>query len=91
MLDIPLPELQGLKTLKVAFHHGTKDEVDFIFILPLLLFYIALSTSGLIIDFFRRVYHVQFCQLSQVAIHSIRLPKNSIVADVINDLKTKVM
>ncbi|XP_042437838.1 ubiquitin C-terminal hydrolase 13-like isoform X3 [Zingiber officinale] len=51
VLDIPLPELQGLKTLKVAFHHATKDEV---------------------------------------AIHSIRLPKNSIVADVINDLKTKV-
>ncbi|WOL02144.1 ubiquitin carboxyl-terminal hydrolase 13-like [Canna indica] len=51
VLDIPLPELQGLKTLKVAFHHATKDEV---------------------------------------AIHSIRLPKNSTVADVINDLKTKV-
>lgn len=27
ILDIPLPELQGLKTLKVAFHHATKDEV----------------------------------------------------------------
>ncbi|CAN8269436.1 unnamed protein product [Cochlearia groenlandica] len=27
ILDIPLPELQGLKTLKVAFHHSTKDEV----------------------------------------------------------------
>uniref|UniRef100_A0A7N0VJD6 ubiquitinyl hydrolase 1 n=1 Tax=Kalanchoe fedtschenkoi TaxID=63787 RepID=A0A7N0VJD6_KALFE len=27
VLDIPLPELQGLKTLKVAFHHTTKDEV----------------------------------------------------------------
>jgi ubiquitin carboxyl-terminal hydrolase 7 len=27
-LDIPLPELQGLKTLKVAFHHATKDEVS---------------------------------------------------------------
>ncbi|XP_026656694.2 ubiquitin carboxyl-terminal hydrolase 12-like isoform X3 [Phoenix dactylifera] len=51
VLDIPLPELQGLKTLKVAFHHATKDEV---------------------------------------VIHSIRLPKNSTVADVINDLKTKV-
>ncbi|KAG1358578.1 putative Ubiquitin carboxyl-terminal hydrolase 13 [Cocos nucifera] len=51
VLDIPLPELQGLKTLKVAFHHATKDEV---------------------------------------VIHSIRLPKNSTVSDVINDLKTKV-
>lgn len=26
----------------------------------------------------------------QVVIHSIRLPKNSTIADVINDLKTKV-
>ncbi|XP_047329701.1 ubiquitin C-terminal hydrolase 12-like isoform X2 [Impatiens glandulifera] len=51
VLDIPLPELQGLKTLKVAFLHATKDEV---------------------------------------AIHTIRLPKQSTVEDVINDLKTKV-
>ncbi|KAG6693931.1 hypothetical protein I3842_09G025300 [Carya illinoinensis] len=27
VLDIPLPELQGLKNLKVACHHATKDEV----------------------------------------------------------------
>ncbi|XP_024017495.1 ubiquitin carboxyl-terminal hydrolase 12 isoform X2 [Morus notabilis] len=26
ILDIPLPELQGLKSLKVYFHHATKDE-----------------------------------------------------------------
>nr|KAJ0185336.1 hypothetical protein LSAT_V11C900474120 [Lactuca sativa] len=51
VLDIPLPELQGLKTLKVAFHHATKDEV---------------------------------------VIHTIRLPKQSTVGDVITDLKTKV-
>ncbi|CAA6653759.1 unnamed protein product [Spirodela intermedia] len=51
VLDIPLPELQCLKTLKVAFHHATKDEV---------------------------------------VIHSIRLPKNSTVGDVLTDLKTKV-
>ncbi|KAG2672498.1 hypothetical protein I3760_13G044700 [Carya illinoinensis] len=51
VLDIPLPELQGLKTLKVAFHHATKDEV---------------------------------------VIHTIRLPKQCTVGDVINDLKTKV-
>ncbi|XP_020574244.1 ubiquitin carboxyl-terminal hydrolase 12-like [Phalaenopsis equestris] len=51
VLDIPLPELQGLKTLKVAFHVATKDEI---------------------------------------VIHSVRLPKNSTVGDVINDLKTKV-
>ncbi|THG12021.1 hypothetical protein TEA_020734 [Camellia sinensis var. sinensis] len=51
VLDIPLPELQGLKTLKVAFHHATKDEVS---------------------------------------IHTIRLPKQSTVGDVIDELKTKV-
>ncbi|KAM1524129.1 hypothetical protein ACFX10_008759 [Malus domestica] len=27
VLGIPLPELEGLKTLKIAFHHATKDEV----------------------------------------------------------------
>ncbi|XP_057507402.1 ubiquitin C-terminal hydrolase 13-like isoform X2 [Actinidia eriantha] len=51
VLDIPLPELQYLKTLKVAFHHATKDEVS---------------------------------------IHTIRLPKQSTVGDVINELKKKV-
>ncbi|GAU14502.1 hypothetical protein TSUD_250440 [Trifolium subterraneum] len=51
VLDIPLPELQGLKTLKVAFHHATTDEV---------------------------------------VIHTIRLPKQSTVGDVLDDLKTKV-
>ncbi|XP_027333721.1 ubiquitin carboxyl-terminal hydrolase 12-like isoform X8 [Abrus precatorius] len=51
VLDIPLPELQGLKTLKVAFHHATKDDV---------------------------------------VIHTIRLPKQSTVGDVLDDLKTKV-
>ncbi|XP_056171643.1 ubiquitin C-terminal hydrolase 12-like isoform X5 [Syzygium oleosum] len=50
VLDIPLPELQGLKNLKVAFHHASKDEV---------------------------------------VIHHIRLPKQSTVGDVINELKTK--
>ncbi|KAI3866554.1 hypothetical protein MKX03_014825 [Papaver bracteatum] len=51
VLDIPLPELEGLKTLEVAFHHATKDDV---------------------------------------VVHSIRLPKQSTVGDLINDLKTKV-
>ncbi|XP_058743178.1 ubiquitin C-terminal hydrolase 13-like isoform X5 [Vicia villosa] len=51
VLDIPLPELQGLKTLKVAFHHATSDEV---------------------------------------VIHTIRLPKQSTVGDVLDDIKTKV-
>ncbi|KAK3228593.1 hypothetical protein Dsin_000474 [Dipteronia sinensis] len=51
VLDIPLPELQGLKTLKVAFHHASKDDV---------------------------------------VTHTIRLQKQSTVADVINYLKTKV-
>ena len=32
VLDIPLPELQGLKNLKVAFHHATKDEVSLQFV-----------------------------------------------------------
>ncbi|MBA0692953.1 hypothetical protein Goari_010473, partial [Gossypium aridum] len=50
-MDIPLPELQGLKNLKVAFHHATKEEV---------------------------------------VIHNIRLPKQSTVGDVIDELKTKV-
>uniref|UniRef100_A0A0D9WVU2 ubiquitinyl hydrolase 1 n=1 Tax=Leersia perrieri TaxID=77586 RepID=A0A0D9WVU2_9ORYZ len=51
VLDIPLPELQALKTLKVTYHHATKDEVS---------------------------------------VHSIRLPKNSTVGDVLNDIKSKV-
>ncbi|KAI3847193.1 hypothetical protein MKX03_033300 [Papaver bracteatum] len=29
VLDIPLPELQNLKTLKVAFHHSTEDDMVF--------------------------------------------------------------
>ncbi|KAF9595389.1 hypothetical protein IFM89_000307 [Coptis chinensis] len=28
VLDIPLPELECLKTLEVSFHHATKDEVS---------------------------------------------------------------
>ncbi|KAK4358507.1 hypothetical protein RND71_020736 [Anisodus tanguticus] len=59
VLDIPLPELQGLKTLKVAFHHATKDE----------------NFSSFAI---------------WVVNYTIRLPKQSTVGDVINDLKTKV-
>ncbi|KAK6139773.1 hypothetical protein DH2020_026449 [Rehmannia glutinosa] len=51
VLDIPLPELQCLKTLKVAFHHATKDEA---------------------------------------IVLNIRLPKQSTVGDVLNEIKTKV-
>ncbi|KAI3902003.1 hypothetical protein MKW92_032900 [Papaver armeniacum] len=51
VLDIPLPKFQDLKTLKVAFHHSTKDDMVF---------------------------------------HSITLPKQSTVGDLINDLKTKI-
>ncbi|KAK4790626.1 hypothetical protein SAY86_017930 [Trapa natans] len=51
VLDIPLPQLQGLKNLKVAFHSATKDEV---------------------------------------VIHNFRLPKESIVRDVLDELKKKV-
>ncbi|CAM6108023.1 unnamed protein product [Calypogeia fissa] len=50
-LDLPLPELQGLKTLKIAFHNAKTEE------------------------------------LSK---HNIRLPKQSTVGDVINELKGKV-
>lgn len=51
VLDIPLPELQGLKTLKVSFHNAKTEEV---------------------------------------AVHNIRLPKQSTVGDVIAELKKKV-
>ncbi|KAH7420842.1 hypothetical protein KP509_13G025300 [Ceratopteris richardii] len=51
ILDIPLPELQGLKTLKVAFHNNRTEEVSVL---------------------------------------SVRLPKQSTIGDVINELKGKV-
>ncbi|XP_061338183.1 ubiquitin C-terminal hydrolase 12-like [Gastrolobium bilobum] len=51
VLDISLLDLHGWKTLKIAFHHATKDEV---------------------------------------IIQTVRLPKQSTVADVLDDLKTKV-
>ncbi|KAJ9559114.1 hypothetical protein OSB04_013728 [Centaurea solstitialis] len=51
VLDIPLPQLQGLKTLKVVYHHATKEEP---------------------------------------VVHNIRLPKQSTVGDVLDELKTKV-
>ncbi|XP_047962654.1 ubiquitin C-terminal hydrolase 12-like isoform X1 [Salvia hispanica] len=51
VLDIPLPELQCIKNLKVTFHHATKDEA---------------------------------------AVVNIRLPKQSTVGDVLNEIKKKV-
>ncbi|CAN8259679.1 unnamed protein product [Cochlearia groenlandica] len=51
VLDLPLPELQDLKTLSVAFHHATED---------------------------------------QGVIHSVILPKQSTVGDVLNEIRTKV-
>jgi ubiquitin carboxyl-terminal hydrolase 7 len=45
VLDIPLPELQGLKTLKVAFHSATKDEV---WILNLNLRFVALLSHVIV-------------------------------------------
>ncbi|CAL4892217.1 unnamed protein product [Urochloa decumbens] len=77
VLDIPLPELQCLKTLKVAFHHATKDEVCLMLV----------SSSY--------AHHLLLMYLTrhmtcQVVVHSIRLPKNSTISDVITDLKTKV-
>jgi len=51
VLDIPLPEMEQMKTLKVTFHN-TKTE--------------------------------------EVAVHHIRLPKESVVEDVLQELKAKV-
>ncbi|KAL8029537.1 hypothetical protein ABFX02_14G230900 [Erythranthe guttata] len=50
VLDMPLPELQGLRTLKVAFRNATNNEMD---------------------------------------IHNIRLPKESTVSDVLDDVRMK--
>jgi len=77
VLDIPLPELQCLKTLKVAFHHATKDEVSSMMIVCCHDVWISMSLTW-------------FTFLYQVVIHTIRLPKNSTVGDVINYIKTKV-
>ena len=79
VLDIPLPELQGLKTLKVAYHSAIKDEVwvQLVFV----------SRSFLILDSF---FQALLLLNMQVVIHNIRLPKQSTVGDVIIELKTKV-
>ncbi|GFP97183.1 ubiquitin carboxyl-terminal hydrolase 12 [Phtheirospermum japonicum] len=50
ILDMPLPELQGLRTLKVAFRNATNHEME---------------------------------------IHNIRVPKEGIVSDVLDDLRLK--
>ena len=78
-MDIPLPELQGLKTLKVAFHHATKDEVSVDH---------GSEFFNYLIMCILKIWKPLSC--SQVVIHTIRLPKQSTVGDVINDLKTKV-
>lgn len=51
VLDMPLPELQGLRMLRVAFRHGTNNEME---------------------------------------IHNIRLPKDSTVSDLLDDLRMKL-
>ncbi|KAL3828639.1 hypothetical protein ACJIZ3_017441 [Penstemon smallii] len=51
ILDMPLPELQSLRTLKVAFRHATNNEMG---------------------------------------IHSVRLPKESTVGDLLDELRMKV-
>ena len=51
VLDIPLPDLEQLKTLKVSFHTNKAEEVS---------------------------------------VQNIRLPKDSVVQDVLNELKTLV-
>ncbi|KAL8483441.1 hypothetical protein ACS0TY_026223 [Phlomoides rotata] len=50
ILDMPLPELQGLRTLKVAFRHGISNEME---------------------------------------VHNIRVPKDSTVSDLLDDLRLK--
>ena len=79
VLDIPLPELQCLKTLKVAFHHASKDEVsvDIRFVLCSSYIKFLLAIMCITLSF-------------QVVIHNIRLPKQSTVGDVLNEIKTKV-
>lgn len=44
----------------------------------------------LTLDHFHSIKSCKICTYFQVVIHTIRLPKNSTVGDVINDLKTKV-
>ncbi|KAI3884831.1 hypothetical protein MKX03_009921 [Papaver bracteatum] len=80
VLDIPLPELQGLKTLKVAFHHANKEDVSkcITFIIPTMKHVQAmiLITTDLI------------CSL--MVVNSINRPKQSTVGDLITELKTMV-
>ena len=80
VLDIPLPELQCLKTLKVAFHYATKDEVSLR--LPIL------CNSTTVPKFC--VSNGMFITIRQVIILNVRLPKLSTVEDVLNEIKTKV-
>lgn len=44
VLDIPLPELQGLKTLKLVFHHFIKDEVRLHFTIHMYIFKYSFET-----------------------------------------------
>lgn len=73
-----MPELQGLKTLNVAFHLSTKDEV-------------SAESSAICVKRYHKISCLISCLCTQVVIHTIRLPKESTVADVLNDLKTKVI
>ena len=50
VLDIPLPELQGLKNLKVAFHHATKDEVRLKSLTITTLLYVCVCVHAYISD-----------------------------------------
>lgn len=74
ILDIPLPELQGLITLRVAFHHATHSEV--------------VCTKFCDCNHFC-VFEV-ITLLYQVLFHIIRLPKGSTFSALIEDLKSKV-
>lgn len=73
-LDIPLPELEGLKTLRVAFQNATNYEVSF---------YILCSC----LYFPNHIIRQFSCQVS---FHIMRSPKSNTLFDLIEELKSKV-
>nr|GEZ88468.1 ubiquitin carboxyl-terminal hydrolase 12 isoform X6 [Tanacetum cinerariifolium] len=69
VLDIPLPELQGLKTLKIAFHHATKKE-PVIYNIRLAVF--RLSEFILLLRFIYLAV-LSFCHLSKCMFKQVEL------------------
>jgi len=84
-LDLPLPELQGLKTLKIAYHNAKTEEVT-----SCQLVIYVVSSSAKCCVFLLLPFINELLDHLQVSAHNIRLPKQSTVGDVINELKTKV-